>query len=119
MEDSKNSPVLLKPNDETLLKRLTKKLAEYKSRMVKATRTRHPDWAYEIDAYYRDALYKSIVLERLLEKGSVNTWDLCRELAKKYKQLDGKEFDNACAVIAIYCGQLDVKPKGGTGLPEA
>lgn len=118
MAKNNESPVLMKPTDETLLLRLAKKLKEYKSRMDEYAEYRHPELAYGLSSGYRDSLFKTLVLEKLLTDGQVTTWEFSRELAEKYKPFDVEKFTNACGVIAVYIGQSDDKPWGGTGLPE-
>ncbi len=116
MSDTKTGPVITKPKDPELLAKLGRKLVEYEKRVEKAQGMRHPELAYMIDHHYRDALFKSTVLREVLTRGEVKTYDLSLELAKQYKSFDVDRFDNACAVIATYCGQLDIETHGGTGL---
>jgi hypothetical protein len=116
MSDAKTSPVITRPQDPELLAKLERKLVEYQKRAQEAQGTRHPESAYLTDYHYRDALFKSAVLREVLTKGEVKTYDLSLELAKQYEPLDMDRFNNACAVIAVYCGQLDEGLYGGTGL---
>lgn len=116
MPDAKTSPAITKPKDPELLAKLERKLVEYEKRVEKTQGTRHPELAYMADRHYRDALFKSTVLREVLTSGEIKTYDLSLELAKRYEPFDEDRFNNACAVIAAYCGQPDIEIHGGTGL---
>lgn len=116
---AKGSPIITKPTDPELLVKLERKLIEYRKRLSKSQDGHSPGLAYQVSHSYRDALFKSIVLERLLTAGQVVTWDLSLELNEKYGPFDLLEvekFNEVCTVIATYCGQNDGVLLGGTGL---
>lgn len=91
--ETKESPVIMLPDDETRKRSLRDKLAEYKERM-------HPYHAPELQM---GAICKITVLERLLTDGQVDTWGLSREMAQTYGSgFDVRAFQNACGVIDDY-----------------
>lgn len=105
--ETKESPVIVLPNDEMRKRQLEDKLKEYKGRKDPH---RHP-------ALQMDTICKIEVLERLLRDGKVVTWDLSREMAKTYgDSLDVDALDNACFVIEDYCKTGGKSIDGGTGL---
>ena len=56
-----------------------------------------------------------IYLEKLLEKGKVDAWELSRELQKKDGHVDVAAFESACGVINDYCTTGGNHVRGGTG----
>ncbi|MCH8050082.1 hypothetical protein IIB51_01615 [Patescibacteria group bacterium] len=120
MNESVESPVIKLPEGEALRARLSKKLEEYKDRVVEVQGVSHPAFAHLANFEYRDAFYKQAVLEKLLADGEVNCWDLSRKLSPKNPNdsIDVMIFGNACGVIECYCTGRINATWGGTGLPD-
>lgn len=105
--ETKESPVIVFPEDETRKQQLRAKLVEYQGRM-------NP---YRAPEMQMDTICKMVVLERLLRDGQVKTWDLSREMAETYGSgFDGNAFGNACGVIEDYCKTGGQNIHSGTGL---
>lgn len=110
-ENPKKSPIIKLPTDPTRQNQLKEKLQEYKQRL-KNNAHRHPQ-------LQMGTICKLAILERLLEKKEVKTWDLSRELAEKYPEsYKPHMFDSACAVIDDYCLTGGKNVHGGTSLPS-
>ena len=96
MADSQLSetPIIRLPDDEEMQARLRHKLAEYKERIE----------PYRAPELQQDTYFKIQVLERLLERGEVNTYNLSLELAARLgkREFSVDDFNNACAVIQDY-----------------
>ena len=107
----KDSPVLVLPADPELERRLRLKLKEYESRI---DHYRHP-------ALQIDDLCKFAVLTRLLQEGTVVTFELSREIVGQYGSTIqvAEAFNNACAVIQAYITDGGTSLRSGTGLPRA
>jgi len=102
----KGGPVLvLAEDDQDKRERFEKKLAEYKKRL---------EGTFD-ERTVMDIKYKITLVEELLEKGEVNTWELSRKIAKEDKRIDADAFQNACGVIHDYCLTGGQKTCGGTG----
>lgn len=100
-------PVIILPTDETRKQQLHNKLVEYRKRL-------HP---YRAPESQMDLVCKIAVLERLLNNGQVNTWELSREMVAKYGPgFNTDDFNNACAVIGDYCETGGQNVRGGAGL---
>jgi len=108
--DPKKSPVIKLPRGlkgGVVVAMLGSKLAEYRLRYDPG---HHP-------GMQMGTVCKIAVLERLLEKKKVKTWDLSLELAEKYgSHFDEDDFNNACAVIKDYCKTGGKNVHGGTGI---
>ena len=114
--------ITLPPDNEGLKKRLEIKLQEYKERILGKGRpweSEKPEVAHNSHPSFRDAIYKAAVLEALLKSGgTLDARPLFEELEKKFKEnFSADQFDNACGVIASYCGNIPDVPIRGTGLP--
>jgi hypothetical protein len=90
------SPVIELPAnlDPVHRRRLEAKLAEYRARQD-ANRYQAP----EVD---QGTLCKIAVLEAVLGRGCIRTFDFHRELVKKHGFIDPYSFNNACGVINDY-----------------
>lgn len=120
MEDSH---LIELPIDEDIKSRLLLKLEEYKKRVAgegKPWKFQHPELVYRTYHGYRDACYKAYILEAILKaNGSVDTWQVAKELATQWKGVfDPDTFCCACEVIVCYCENDLSGIKSGTGLPE-
>jgi hypothetical protein len=99
--ETKESPIIVLPADETRKQQLRDKLVEYRERM-------HPYRAPELQM---STICKIAVLERLLRDGQVNTLELHFEMVETYKlSFDIHAFQNACGVIADYCAAAIMMP---------
>ncbi len=113
-------PKIVLPEDARLKAKLERKLEEYRGRMSKIkeegdNKFKHPELLFQINGSYRGACYKASILERLLETGEVNTWDISKELATEYGTFDVQRFNNAAGVIDDYCTTGGKNCSGGTG----
>ncbi len=105
------SPIIELPDDPELRQMLEDKLSEYNERLKKNPYL--PPESPEI----LDTKHKIAVLEKLLNNGSVNTFDFSRELSEtRGFVFDASFFNNACAVIEDYVKTGGRHTKGGTGL---
>jgi hypothetical protein len=96
--------IVLNPQRRTQLER---KLEEYKSRMG----------GYSPPELQMDTVCKIEVLGRLLRAGTVDVFQLEKELLVRFgTAFDRQAFWNACAVIADYCSTGGANLSGGTGL---
>lgn len=106
-EETKESLVIVLPDDEARKQQLRDKLVEYKDRM-------HP---YRVPELQMGTICKIAVLERFLRDGKVATWDLLREMVETYdSRFSINDFQNACGVIKDYCKTGGKNLHGGTGL---
>jgi hypothetical protein len=105
-------PVIVMPDDIQTVKKLQRKLKEYRQRIAVA-RQEH---ALDNHCHFSDAISKISILEAILLEGEVSTYCVARELAAQYPQIDPKTFRNACAVMEDYCGNGGRSVWGGTGL---
>lgn len=104
---NEESPIIILPKNDLLIQQLRFKLEEYQKRY-------NPYHAPELQM---DTICKIQVLERLLRDGSVNTYELSKELYDIYgSSLNGNSFNSACAVINDYCVTGGKQTNGGTGL---
>jgi hypothetical protein len=120
----KESPVIRLPEDSERISRLRFKLAEYDARIdlrIRLTQERIPGipTEYLINLHKKGHLdyYKRTVLEELLEKGQIVTWDMARRLAKEMGNLyNCILFSEACGIINDYCNTGGKNCRDGTGL---
>ena len=119
MNEKTEGPVLKLPKNDVLRARLAKKLEEYRERVTEEQGTDYPVFAHFTKPAYRDAFYKEMVLERLLNNGEVKCWDLSREFcfSNPYDEIDILAFSNACSVVKYYCTGREHEVTGGNGLP--
>ncbi len=103
---NEESPVIFFPDNAERRNQLQEKLKEYENRAKHYRSQIHVDSVYKIE-----------VLNCLLKDGQVKTWDLARDMAKKYPDFDVEVFNKACAVIEDYCKTGGKNTHGGTGLP--
>ena len=113
----KGGPIIALPAniDPDRLARLQAKLAEYRARSKREEKENH----YLPPELWPDTEYRIAVLEAVLTRGGVATWDLCRELKKRLEILDAEAFDLACQIIADYIttgGEKVVAAKADTPL---
>jgi hypothetical protein len=101
-ENSEYGPDIRIPDDENLLNSLTNKLAEYEERL-----NNNP---------HISDIYKHKVLKKLLDEGSVRPVNFYGELVREGENIDGYEFEEACAVIRNYVENEGRGNLGGTGL---
>lgn len=113
----KKSPKIELPSDIETIRKLQKKLREYKTRLeeekgqkIKTHTAPEQDFVALADTHYKIA-----VLEKLLLEGSVNTYELSRELNEADGMFDASAFDNACGVIEDYVETGGERNVGGTG----
>jgi hypothetical protein len=114
--------ITLAPGNKILRERLEKKLQEYRERIAGKGRpweNEKPEIAQRLHPACRDAVYKVAVLEGLLNSGGVfDAQALSEEMSRKFgEDFNADQFDNACGVIASYCGNIKEVPIRGTGLP--
>lgn len=110
---AEEGPTIVLPSNPEIKKKLGRKLEEYRKRVekhVEENPTMHPALIYGSSLGY-----KMIILERLLQEGVVDTWQLSLELEKKYGIVYNDQFNNAAAVIEDYCTTGGKKVYGGTG----
>jgi hypothetical protein len=94
-------PKITLPEDELIINALEKKLGEYEGRL-KPFEYVHPEEARK-NSHYIDALYKSIILKKLFEAGSVGTFELAEDIAKNQGFFYEDKYNNAAGVIDDYC----------------
>lgn len=111
-QENKESPKINFPEDINIVKALQKKLSEYKERLS-AEIKKDP---YKAPEFFIDTNYKIAILEKLLINGEVNTYELSKELNKKFGGLDIETFKNACSIIKDYAETGGENISGGTGL---
>lgn len=109
-EGGKEGPVIKLPENPEMVERLRAKLEEYRRRLS--------DDQYKAPYAQQDTIYKIAILEKLLEDGVVDTWDLSRELGDKYGWFDVPAFESACGVIDNYAKNWGIGNIGGTGFKE-
>lgn len=100
-------PTITLPNNTGRVAQLKAKLEEYKNRID----------PYQAPQLQMAKVYSAEILERLLKEGEVKTFDLARELQKKYDCFEVDAFNNACEVIRTYASEGGLGLTGGTGLP--
>ncbi len=107
-------PVIVLPDERR--EQLTTKLDEYRERL-NDNPNMHPELQLLAGS---DTMYKITVLQTLLDKGRVSTFDLSREMAKKLgDHFNPQLFNEACGVMSDYCTTGGKNTTGGTGLPQA
>ena len=108
-QSTESSIIKLPPDDKERIAQLRHKLDEYKGRLAA-----NPFQAPELQM---DTICKIAIVEQLLEKGEVNSWELSREMFKIYGSgFSGDWFNNAWGVITDYCQTGGTHVSGGTGL---
>jgi hypothetical protein len=86
------------PKDAGQVEKLKLKLAEYRERLERML-AENPQADEEALA---DTRYKIALLANLLEKGSINTADIARDLAELYSSVYRAKFNSAIVVINDY-----------------
>ncbi len=106
------------PTDAVIRSQLEGKLDEYRKRL-KNWRFQHPDLAFLVQPGFRDATFKILVAEAVLNRTEpVNLRDLFKKQLEKYGDLlDAKEFFSACGVISVYLGTPLLEGKVGEEVP--
>lgn len=98
-----------RPTDPARLEQLRRKLDEYTNRYN----------LYRAPELQMHTICKIAVLERLLQKGSVDVTELAIELSGKFGSgFNSAAFENACEVIEDYATTGGAKTVRGTGLPR-
>ncbi|HRY62480.1 MAG TPA: hypothetical protein P5056_01795 [Candidatus Paceibacterota bacterium] len=100
VDGRQNGPVITLTTDPERVQMLWRKLKILTNRLDHS-RNSETQW---------NTVYEIEILDTLLNKGSVNTWDLSRKLADAYGSIDCRTFSFACGVIQSY------NDYGGTGL---
>lgn len=101
-------PVLTLNQDPNVQMSLFKKRTDYASRLNPGVAPEEQD---------QDARYKHMILDVLIETGSVDTDELMRTCLEKEGQRFQKDvFKNACNVIAVYNKGTTDGLRGGTGI---
>jgi len=94
------------PEDGPVRKALEGKLTEYRGRL-KNFQSEHPEVPSEValrgSFSYADSVYKTAIVEKLLEAGKVYLPEVAFEVNKKYGAFSEPAFFNAAAVINDYC----------------
>ena len=116
-QEKQKSPKIKLPENSEMVQRLQDKLGDYKQRLEYEESEIDPYKAPEtVFSMLVDTRYKIAVLEKLLNDGEVNTFELSKELNDQDGRLDTQAFNNACAVIDDYCKTGGKNVRGGTGL---
>ncbi|MGE5238264.1 MAG: hypothetical protein ACM3ON_05625 [Chloroflexota bacterium] len=105
-------PVISLPDDIEAVRKLQRKLGEYRQRVEVARKK----YAADNGSLFFDTISKISILEVLLLEGEASTCSVARETATKYPGIDSRTFRNACAVIEDYCRDGGRGVWGGTGL---
>ena len=90
------SPVIRSVDDEQLKGALKRKKEEYELRLHKLA-LEHPYRPIE-SRFFAELNYRIALLEGLLERGEVRTWDVSRALKKKFASFYSDIFDNSCCI---------------------
>ncbi|MDO8740996.1 MAG: hypothetical protein Q7J54_05495 [Candidatus Woesearchaeota archaeon] len=106
-------PKIVLPQNPEIRKALETKLKEYEGRLKKIEEE-NPCASPEALHCTKDA-YKIEIVERLLKKGEVDTWELLGELEKTYGTFDRDDFNKAASVIDDYCKTGGKNVVDGTG----
>jgi hypothetical protein len=106
--ETESAPVIRLPDDPALVERLSLKRDEYARRHLRFMSTHYV--APENDPRW----YRWRVLDELLKRRELNTWDFCRELNGP-KQMDGlvnvPHYESACKVIDDYTKGREIEFK--------
>lgn len=127
-ETTPSSPVITRPEDSGLIERLKRKQEEYLGRI--GDEFTHPEQAIFMgiesgNLEPLDAYIKHKLLTKVLEDGSVETWEFSRQIANDLLSSGISEVvlphildstATACAVIHAYCSDNLSVVRGGTGL---
>jgi hypothetical protein len=99
-QEEKESPKIELPEDPEVVQRLQGKLETYKEQLEKAEKAQEAYKAPET-AFLDVALekYRVDVLEELLKKGIVRTFDLARRLKAEGRMFSPSAFQDACSEI--------------------
>jgi len=108
--------MIILPKDKFKKEALEGKLGQYNKRL-KPFAYMLPDMARQYPKYL-DSLYKSIITERLLEKGVVNTFELANELLESHGFFDADRYNNAAGVIDDYCKTGGINTSKGSLLEK-
>ncbi|MCK9567910.1 hypothetical protein M0R72_03040 [Candidatus Pacearchaeota archaeon] len=104
------------PEDESIVFALKNKFVEYTQRM-KVHRKENPKMDSEsFNKSYSHALYKMLVLGRLLDKKEIDTAEFSSELQKELSFFNVENYCDAVKVIDDYCKTGGKNINGGTGL---
>ncbi|MCK9570455.1 hypothetical protein M0R72_16020 [Candidatus Pacearchaeota archaeon] len=104
------------PEDESIVLALKKKFIEYTERM-KVRREEHPKMGSEsFNKSYSHALYKMLILGRLLDKKELDALEFSSEIEKNMGFVDAEKYSDAVGVIDDYCKTGGKNTHGGTGL---
>jgi len=112
------TPKIVLPKDESIKRALEAKLDEYRGRLDRMRKQEpfmHPELFTRANAH---SVYKCAILERLLDKGEVDTPAFSLELQKLHGFFDALNYDDAAAVIDDYCMTGGSNVNGGTGLAK-
>jgi hypothetical protein len=102
------SPIItLNLANDLRVRQLRAKLGEYQSRVN----------IWKAPELQRGTFYKITILERLLMDGTVDTWELSREMNEKDGSVDFDRWNTACSVINAYASTGGEGLVGG-GLPQ-
>lgn len=104
------------PTDEARVLALKNKFVEYIKRMEVRKRENpymHPDL---FNQTYSHALYKMLILGRLLDKKEINTEEFSSEIKEKLGFLAEDGYSDAVGVISDYCLTGGKNTYDGTGL---
>jgi hypothetical protein len=126
------SPLILKPSNPALIKRLELKSAEYAQRFSSLGEYTHPEQLL-VETFLSnnrdalDALLKARLLDKVLSDAEVKIWEFQEQvitdpLFKIPLEINQDLFVstmlNACLVIDAYCSEDQEQIRGGTGLPS-
>ena len=92
---------IVMPKNPEIKEKLQKKFAEYSNRIQKIkNKCAHdnPELSYNTMTGY-----KTMILERLLSYGEVETMQIAFEMKEEFGKLDPKMFNSAARVINDYC----------------
>jgi len=100
--------LIVLPDDSIVVNKLRLKLAEYQQRFVDMLTTPPISFSEKKPSSYFDLWVKLGATQKLLEDGSVNTFDLETELFPTgFPSSDAeKGFRNACEVLNAYCSRV-------------
>jgi len=122
-----NSDVIELPQDQGVIEKLTRKLAEYEARklewegednerQVKKIKGEETEGESENPRIRAHEIYKYAILRRLIDEGRVEKDQISHDLMGVHNDFYPKEFEDAFRVVSSYASGNLRNVHGGTGL---